>query len=68
MKNWIKFVICVVLATICADWAFDLINTSSTIANLAGIALLLVEAYVLVETKCFTDIKLKKNKKDEEVF
>lgn len=41
--------------------AFELISLPDSILNVAGIAICLVLLYVSVETKCFTNIKLKKD-------
>ena len=63
-SNWLKIVVWVLCLLIIGDWVFDLINLSSTIANLFGVALLTGFIWLSAETKCFTEINFK-NKKNE---
>ena len=65
-SNWLKIVVWVLCLLIVSDWAFDLINHSSTIANLFGIALLTGFVWLSSETKCFTKINFKNKNKNEE--
>ena len=65
-SNWLKIVVWVLCLLIVGDWAFDLINLSSTIANLVGVALLIGFIWVSSKTKCFTEINFKNRNKNEE--
>lgn len=66
MKNSIKIFIWLLVVILTTTWGFDLINLSSTIANLFGVTLLFAIGYISVKTKCFTTINLTKNKKENE--
>ena len=66
MKNSIKFFIWLLVVISTTTWVCDLITLPSTIANLLGITLLFVIWYISIRTKCFTTIKLTKNKKENE--
>jgi hypothetical protein len=48
------------------DWAFELITIDSTMANIAGFAIMIATIYLSVKTKFFTSITFKthKNEKD----
>ena len=65
-SNWLKIVVWVLCLLIVSDWVFDLINHSSTIANLFGVALLIDFVWISSKTKYFTRIILKKHKNNEE--
>ena len=65
-SNWLKIVVWVLCLLIVRDWVFDLINLSSTIANLYGVALLTGFVWLSSETKCFTKINFKNKNKNEE--
>lgn len=59
-SNWLKIVVWLLCLLIVGDWAFDLINLSSTIANLIGVGLGIGFAWLSVKTRCFTEIIFKK--------
>lgn len=65
-SNWLKLVVWVLCLLIVGDWAFDLINLSSTIANIFGVVLLIGFIWVSSKTKCFTKINFKNKNKNEE--
>ena len=65
-SNCLKIVVWVLCLLIVSDWVFDLINLSSTIANLFGVALLTGFVWLSSETKCFTKINFKNKNKNEE--
>lgn len=64
MRQVILFFVWLVIAFMIFGCAFDLINEPSTIANLAGFAVLVIAILGSYETRCFTKFKLT-NKKDE---
>ena len=61
MKNVLAFIIWFIVSMVVISVAFELISLSDSLLNVAGIAICLVLLYVSVETKCFTNIKLKKD-------
>lgn len=65
-SKWLKIVAWVLCLLIAVDWTFDLINLSSTIANLIGVAIGIGFAWISVKTKCFTEINFKNTNKNEE--
>jgi hypothetical protein len=52
------------MAMVWLTFGLSLITMPSTIANLVGFASLIVLAYVSYKTKCLTNIKNKKDEKD----
>lgn len=66
MNKLMKILVWVLFIITTTTWCFDLINLPSTIANCIGIVLLFVVVYISIKTKCFTIIKLTKNKKENE--
>ena len=65
-SNWLKIVVWVLCLLIVGDWVFDLINLSSTIANLVVVALFIGFVWVSSKTRCFTEINFKNKNKNEE--
>lgn len=62
----IMFVVWLIIAFSAIDESYSLINKSLTIANIAGVFLLVAIVLVSIKTKCFTSINIKlTNKKDE---
>jgi uncharacterized protein with PQ loop repeat len=55
------FIIWFIVVTILSTISMDLINLPDTLCNIAGIILGLIIIYVSIKTKCFTNIKLKKD-------
>lgn len=45
------------------SFGYDLINTSSTVGNIAGVITLVVFALISIKTKCFTLITIKSKSK-----
>lgn len=63
MRNVNLVTVWIILTMLIVDFSFDLINQPSTIANLVGIAILVLFATFSVSTKCLTKIISKKNEK-----
>lgn len=66
MKQAILFFVWIVAATMMFSCAFNLINKSSTVANLIGFTVLVLTILGSFETRCFTKFNLT-NKKDEKI-
>lgn len=64
MENFIKVSIWLIAVMFLADWSFELITLNSTIANIVGYAIGIATVYVSFKTQCFTNIKLKRNEKN----
>lgn len=61
--NWKKafgILVWIILVVLGLDLAFDLINLANTIANVGGLFLLFIIAFISSKTKCFTNFKFKK--------
>lgn len=65
MSNLIKIPIWFICFVLVLDFALDMVNESSTVANVIGILIAVLAVYVSVKTECFTNINLKKNKTNE---
>lgn len=63
MRNINLIIVWVILTMLIVDFSFELINQPSTVANLIGIAILVIFATFSVSTKCLTKIVSKKNEK-----
>lgn len=63
--NWFKLIIWLLAIIFLTDLAFDLIILASTIANLAGLFVIIGILWVSVKTRCFTEINFKNKNKDE---
>lgn len=63
MRNINLIIAWVILTMLIVDFSFELINQPSTVANLIGIAILVIFATFSVSTKCLTKIVSKKNEK-----
>lgn len=46
------------------DISLDMINNASTVSNIIGVCLLATIVWVSIKTKCLTNIKNKKDEKD----
>ena len=66
MNDFIKVSIWLICLMFVVDWAFELITMDSTIANIAGFAIVIATVYVSVKTKCFTTITFKTNKNEKD--
>ena len=62
MNNIIKIIVWLLVTMATTTCGFDLINLPSAIANCIGFVLILAVLYISVKTRCFTTIKLTKNK------
>lgn len=56
----IVWFICLILST---DAGLTLINETSTIANIVGVAVIVTVVAISIKTKCLTTIKFKNNEK-----
>jgi hypothetical protein len=65
MSNLIKIPIWFICFVLVLNFALDMVNESSTVANIIGILVAVFAVYVSVKTECFTNINLKKNKTNE---
>lgn len=65
MSNLIKIPIWFICFVLVLNFALDMVNESSTVANVIGILIAVLAVYVSVKTECFTNINLKKNKTNE---
>lgn len=63
-KNFIKVFLWLLIFTILLNWSFNLLNEPSSIANIIGAIIIAFNAWLTAETKCFTSIHFRKNKKD----
>lgn len=64
MDNFIKISIWFVCFIFLVDLSCELITMASTMTNLIGIAMAIATIYFSVKTKCFTNIKVKRNEKN----
>lgn len=65
MSNLIKIPVWFICFVLVLNFALDMVNESSTVANVIGILIAVLAVYVSVKTECFTNINLKKNKTNE---
>lgn len=63
MKNVNLIIAWIILTMLIVDFSFELMNQPSTIANLIGLATLVIFATFSITTKCLTKITSKKNEK-----
>jgi hypothetical protein len=63
--NWFKLIIWLLAIIFLTDLAFDLIILASTIANLAGLFVIIGILWISVKTRCFTEINFKNKNKHE---
>jgi mannose/fructose/N-acetylgalactosamine-specific phosphotransferase system component IID len=66
MKKTIKFITWLVCFTLAFNLGLDLLNESSTIANIIGLFIVGTAITYSVQTGCFYTFKNKNEKKDEE--
>jgi hypothetical protein len=66
MNNILKFFIWLLFVMSTTTWGFNLINLSSTIANIIGLTIIVAVVYVSVKTKCFTIINFNNKQKKKE--
>lgn len=64
MNNFVKISIWLLCLLFAVDWSFELISMDSTIANIVGFGVAITIIYFSVKTKCFTNIKVKRNEKN----
>lgn len=64
MNNFVKISIWLLCLLFAVDWSFELISMDSTIANIVGGGVAITTIYFSVKTKCFTNIKVKRNEKN----
>ena len=64
MNNFVKISIWLLCLLFAVDWALELISMDSTIANIVGVGVVITTIYFSVKTKCFTNIKVKRNEKN----
>ena len=66
MNCFVKVAIWFICLMFVVDWAFELITIDSTMANIAGFAIMIATIYLSIKTKFFTSITFKthKNEKD----
>ena len=64
MDNFVKISIWLLCLLFAVDWSFELISMDSTIANIVGFGVAIATIYFSVKTKCFTNIKVKRNEKN----
>ena len=65
MSNLIKIPVWFICFVLVLNFALDMVNESSTVANVIGILIAVFAVYVSVKTEFFTNINLKKNKTNE---
>lgn len=62
MKKVIKITLWIIFFMLMLSFGFDMINMSSTIANILGFVLIIASVVLSIKTQCFTSIKLSNNK------
>ncbi len=65
MKKTIKFIAWLVCFTLAFNFGLDLLNESSTMANIIGLFIVGTTIAYSVQTGCFYTFKNKNEKKDE---
>lgn len=66
-SNFYKFIACIVFIFICGDICLFLINAQNTLANIGGFILLATVFLIVVKTRAFTSITIKKNKNEKDI-
>lgn len=66
MKKTIKFIAWLICFTLVFNFGLDLLNESSTMANIIGLFIVGTAITYSVQTGCFYTFKNKNEKKDEE--
>lgn len=66
MEKTIKFIAWLVCFTLAFNFGLDLLNESSTMANIIGLFIVGTAITYSVQTGCFYTFKNKNEKKDEE--
>ena len=66
MKKTIKFITWIVCFTLAFNFGLDLLNESSTMANIIGLFIVGTAIAYSVQTGCFYTFKNKNEKKNEE--
>lgn len=64
MNTFVKISLWLLGLLFAVDWSFELISMDSTIANIVGFGVAIATIYFSVKTKCFTNIKVKRNEKN----
>lgn len=64
MKPLYKAIIWFILVIAMLNIAFSLINKASSVANMVGLVIIFLTIYISDKTKLFTNIKIKKNEKN----
>lgn len=65
MKKTIKFIAWLICFTLAFNFGLDLLNESSTMANIIGLFIVGTTTAYSVQTGCFYTFKNKNEKKDE---
>lgn len=63
-KNFIKIAIWLFITMYAVTKGLDMLSTTNTVENIVGFIILMAVLVITLETKCLTNIKFKKDEKN----